>query len=251
MFTLAAWSASVDQAAMAAIAAVADPHLTVQGNDIRVPSWATKLLAVYANGVNITQAQLVSPSLRRFVPYDIDPIDISATPSSPAPLVDLFDHPYEFDVDESLNAITAENGAGATRMNVLAWLGDGNRETVSGEILTVRCTSATAAVAFAWTNVALTFTNVLPAGRYAIVGLRGESATGIACRLVLPGSGYRPGALMQTTSGRMTDVENRFRYGSAGKFGEFRNTVPPTVDVFAGAADATQTFWLDLIQLGQ
>lgn len=251
MFTLAGWSASVDQAVMAAIAAVPDPHLTVSGNDVRVPSWATKLLGVYANGVNIVQAQINSPSLRRFVPYDIDPIDIAATPSSPTPFIDLFDHPYEFDVDESLNALTSENGAGATRMNVFAWLGDGNKEQVSGEILTVRVTSATAAVAFAWTNVALTFTNVLPAGRYAIVGLRGESATGIACRLVLPGSGYRPGAIMQTASGRLVDVEHRFRYGNAGKWGEFRNTVPPTIDVFAGAADATQTFWLDLIQLGQ
>lgn len=251
MFTTVAWSASADQAAITAIAAVADPHLTVQGNDVRVPSWATKLYAVYANGVNLTQAQLNSPSLRRFVPYDIDPIDRAATPSNPTPLIDMFDNPYEFDVDESLNALTSEDGAGATRMNVIAWLGDGNKEQVSGEILTVRVTSATAAVAFAWTNVALTFTNVLPAGRYAIVGLRGISTTGIACRLVLSGSGYRPGALMQTAEGRVRDLGQRFRWGRAGKLGEFRNTTPPTIDVFAGAADATQTFWLDLIQLGQ
>lgn len=248
MFTLAAWSASVDQAAIAPIAAVGDPHLTASGNDVRVPGFASKLMGVYILGVNVTQAQIQSPSLRALAPFDVEPLDRAATPSNPPLYNDLYGHEYEFVVDESINMSLSEDAAGASRMSAFAWLTDGNYASTSGEIFTIRATSATAAVAFTWSNVPLTFPNILPAGTYAIVGFRPESTTMLAARLVLPGYGHRPGAIGQTAVSRVQDVENRFRYGNLGVWGSFRNTVPPTVDVFAGAADATQTFWLDLIK---
>lgn len=249
MFTVGGWTASVDQAAMAAIAGIPDPHLTISGNDLRVPGWANKLMGVYAQGVNITQAQLVSPSLRAFAPFDVEPIDRgAATPSSPNLYVDLYGHEWEFVVDESINFLASEDAAGASRLCGFVFLTDGNYPQASGEIITVRATSATALVAFTWTNVPLTFANVLPAGTYSIVGMRAESAGMLAARLVLPGYGYRPGCLGQIATNKVQDVENRFRYGNAGVWGTFRNTVPPTVDAFSATADATQTYWLDLIK---
>src|SRR6266702_3005832 len=89
MFTVVAWSASVDQAALAAIAAVADPHVRINGNDVIVPTEIANLVGAYANGVNITRAQLVSPSLRRLLNPEIAPVDINALPTTPFRFCDV------------------------------------------------------------------------------------------------------------------------------------------------------------------
>ena len=47
MFTTIAWSAAVDQVALAAIAAVPDPHVRVNVNDIIVPSALPNLVGAY------------------------------------------------------------------------------------------------------------------------------------------------------------------------------------------------------------
>lgn len=248
MFTVAAFRQSITSTALIAITAVNDPHLTVAGNDVRVPIFATKLLAAYASGVDILQAQLNSPSLRSFVPFDIAPTDRAALPASAKPLAENWDTPYELIVNEPLNALIANTAAGANLVNAIVWLGDAAITPITGEILTVRATSATALVAGAWTNCPLTFANVLPAGKYAVVGMRAESTTVLAARLVLPGFGHRPGCLGNASSG-IGATDKMFRYGNLGRWGEFVNTAPPTVDYLATAADAAEIVWLDIMQI--
>lgn len=248
MFTLAAWRQSITSTALIAINAVADPHLTIAGADVRVPIFATKLLAAYAGGVDAAQAQLNSPSLRSFVPFDVAPVDVAALPSSTKALAENWDTPYELIVNEPLNALIANAAGGANIANMLVWLGDQAITPITGEILTVRATSATTLVAGAWTNCALTFSNVLPAGKYAVVGMRAESATALAGRLVLPGFGHRPGCIGNATVG-VGATDKMFRYGNLGRWGEFVNTAPPTVDFLATAADVAERVWLDIMQI--
>jgi hypothetical protein len=42
-----------------------------------------------------------------------------------------------------------------------------------------------------------------------------------------------------------------FRYGGLGILGEFEDIEPPTIDGLSVSADATQEFFLDLIQLSK
>jgi len=247
-FHLAAYSASVDQAALAAIAAVADPSLTVSGNNIQIPDFAPFLMGAYANGVNISRAQLQSPSLRRVVNPEIRPVDVSVTPTTNPDMMDLFKNPIKLDVSEQMQGFTAESGAGATRMNLFVWLGDGKTDIITDQIFSVRCTGATTLTAFNWTNGQMVFDQVLPVGDYAIVGARCESAGLIGFRFVFQGSTPRPGGIGVTGPG-LFDPKNQ-RFGGWGVWGVFNSTTPPTVDYFSSSADSAEIFSLDLIRIG-
>ncbi len=246
MFTLIAWSESQDSAVLVNTAALADPHVRVSGDDIIVPRGMNRLIGLHAHGVNITLAQLQSPSLRRFVQYQIHPVDVAAEPGSPATALWLADQDVMLDEDEVLNALMAEDAAGASRVTICAWLGDAAPRPVGGDLRTVRATSATAAVANAWTNVAIAFDQALPAGRYAVVGAAMVAANGELFRFVFPGYAWRPGGLGSDVNGDVPAPGQR--NGGWGVWGEFDHNTPPTVDILCNAADASQVFYLDLLK---
>src|SRR5438874_12993251 len=79
-FTLVAYSSAAAgiNAALTALAAVPDPHVRVVGNDIIVHADFSSLWGTYAVGVTLTRAQIQSPSLRRVVSVDIEPLDTCA-----------------------------------------------------------------------------------------------------------------------------------------------------------------------------
>lgn len=249
MFTVVAWDESQDTSnALTAVAAVADPHVRVSGDDIIVPDEVSQLLGVYAIGDTITRAQLVAPSLRRFSNHEVIPLDDSALPTNPLP-IDLFpETPIRLTPDEALNAQVAENAAGAEREIVIAFLCDGPITPRRAEHRTVQATGSTALVANAWTNCAVTFRDQLPAGLYEIIGFRARSTNLIAARLVLPGYMWRPGVIGEQD---VVGVGSPFfRHGNLGVWGTFRHNTPPTVDCLATGADAAETFEFDLVQVG-
>jgi hypothetical protein len=245
-FHLAGWSASVDQAAIAAIAAVADPSLTVSGNNVQIPDFGNYLMGMYGVGVNITRMQLQSPSLRRVLNPECRGLDYSATPNNNPAFQNLMDSPIQLDVAEQMQALTSEDGAGATRMSAFAWIGDGKAAPVNNPTFSVRATGATTLVVYTWTNVPLVFDQALPVGDYAIVGARGESAGLLVFRFVFQGSTPRPGGIGQVSQKTIDAVGQRF--GGWGVWGMFNSTTPPTVDCFSGSADTSEIFTLDLVK---
>lgn len=250
MFTLVGWSQSQDTSGvLTGVNALADPHVRVVSKDIIVPT-LNQLIGVYALGATISQAQLQSPSMRRIFNLDVRPIEIAANPKTYPAYLDLLPNPIHLQTDEALDAFVAETAAGAELETVLAWLGDGNYGLPAGDVDTVRATGATTLVANAWTNVSLTFSQSLPAGRYAIVGCRGESTGLIAFRLVGVGYNWRPGAI-GFASGGLVD-EPRFRaeaYGKLGTWMEFAHNTPPTIDCLSTSADTSEVFHLDLVKV--
>ena len=84
-FTLVGYTESQDTSnALTAVAALADPHVTINGDDIIIPE-LNQLLGIYASGTTITRAQLRSPSLRRVVNLEV--ILCRWLTASPAPLL--------------------------------------------------------------------------------------------------------------------------------------------------------------------
>jgi hypothetical protein len=228
------------------MAALADQHVRIVGDDIVLPALAM-LAGYYFNGADFTQGQLSSPSLREVLLIDVEPADVLAEPSSRPPFHDLMEKPIQLDATEALNALMAEDGAGASRVNALAWLSDGPTAPVSGDMRTLRATGTTTLVAFAWSNVALTLTQTLPAGDYQVVGLRAQSAGCIAARLVFPGGTWRPGVIGFDADGDVDEM--RFRNGNAGVFGTFAHDAPPTIDFLSVSADTAEVIHLDLIKV--
>lgn len=249
MFHLCAYSESQDTSGVLTnVAAIADPSMTVSGDNIQVPNYASNLMGVYAIGTTITRAQLQSPSLRRLVNKEIFPVRANATADDDQRLDMFQDNPYQLDVSEQLQALVAEGAAGAERETVLVWLSDGPIAPVGGDIVTVRVTAAQTLATYQWTNAALTFDQVLPVGRYAIVGAEFISAGLLAFRFLFQGSTPRPGYLGGQTVGYI--ARGPARYGKLGEWGEFESTTPPTIDFLSSSADTSETGVLDLIKVG-
>lgn len=248
-FTLVGWAQSVNTGnVLTAFNALPDHHIRYEGTNIIVPAGMNNLLGVYAGGANITRARLHSPSLSRVVSIDVAPLNPDPEPLSPTPFLDMFENPVPLDATEALTAFMAGNETSAVYKVALAWLGSGPITPYRGTFRTVRATSSTTLTPYTWTNVPITFTQTLPAGRYQVVGFWGISAGGIAARLVFPGYPWRPGVIINDS---VADIQNpRFRFGNAGVFGEFTHDSPPSVDVLSVSADTSQEFYLDIVKVG-
>ena len=248
-FHLFGWTESQDSAPLVPVAAMADQALTISGDDVRVPSALSNLGMVYAVGVSLTQVQLSSPSLRRTALLDVEPLDVTAEPISRPPILEYWDAPIPLRGGENLQGHAAEDGAGATRENILAAFIDQIDPVPAGPRLTVRVTNTSTLGTFQWSNGTLTFSQNLDVGSYAIIGARFQSAGLIAFRFVFVGGGFRPGGI-----GFDADIDvapARQRQGGLGSWGEFNDDQPPSVDFLSVSADTSQVGHLDLVRVSE
>lgn len=247
MFTTVAYESTASLAALTAITPVPDPTVAVIGNDIRIPVALPNMLGAAAminSALGTPRMQIVTPSLRALVPFDVNPIINGLTFTnwlafdnlllSPVPLVGL----------EPMDAF-AQNGAAVVN-RLVVWLGDGPVKPTTGKIYTIRATSTSTLVTATWVNSgALTFASTLPTGHYQVVGFRAFSTNMVSARIFFVGYPWRPGVTGDASDGTAFNVP--FRYGAAGVWGEFDNTVPPTIDTL-GVTDTAQTMFFDLIK---
>ena len=263
---------------------LADSHVTVQGNNIIVPSQCNKILAVYAAhnatvGSLCNAFQLTSPSLRATSLVDLPMWEINGLAAAAAavgipgnladttglvdvagntPVNDFKESPIELTPGEALQCLTSVDVAAVGYMGfVNVILTDGVlAQPFIGRIETVVADGQAAAVAGAWTPSAMVFRQALRAGTYAVVGARFSSTTGRAFRLVFGNQGPRPGTIATPQHGAGAYAANdplhgMFRYGRAGVWGTFSHVNPPIPEILCAAADAAavQDFYLDVIKI--
>jgi hypothetical protein len=248
MFTLIGFYDASSHSALAAIAGIADPHVRVSGNDIYVPNM-NKLLGVFAGGADLMEVRLQSPSLRRMVNQRIMPVYPEALPAGS--WYGERGHfwkvnPRTLDIAEALNAFCL-NGA-ASAEYVFVWLMDTLAPLPTGEMVTIEATMTVTGVVGTWVNGAITFTQTLPAGRYAVAGMRIYTTATVAARLVFPDTSARPGCMARPNYYAQDLPETR--YGGLGNWGEFEHDAPPTVDVLTNVgASFEHDLVLDLVQV--
>lgn len=230
------------------LAGIPDQHITVQGDDVRVPDVMINLMgkAALSEATTLTSAKILAPSLKRvFDPHVSvlvnalvfgNPPESMLHPESPTPLVK----------DESLNFQINSDAAAATDEYGLIWLSAGAISPVKGQIYTMRATAEASLAHGKWNYSELTFDSKLPAGTYAIVGMRAQGTNLIAARLVFKGGKWRPGCPAVNSLG---DRDGKFfRNGNLGVWGEFDQTTPPAIECL-GVTDTSQIIFLDLIKM--
>ncbi|MEN4013995.1 MAG: hypothetical protein ROW48_18340 [Bellilinea sp.] len=247
-FHLAAYFESIDSSVLAPINVVADPSLTVSGKNLQVPEYADHLVGLAGLSANLTRLQMQSPSLRRNTNLEFSPVIRGVPPISPFLFYDLTKNPFSLEAGEQLQAHVAEDAAGAAAVHVVVMLAAGALSPVSGEMMTVRVTVAQTLSVNQWTNGAMVFDQVLPVGRYAVVGANFRSTGLIAFRFLFQGIPNRPGSVGTRAEGDIPLPINRF--GGLGVWGEFHSTTPPTVDFLSTSADTSEVGVLDLIRVG-
>lgn len=255
-FHVAAFCSSVDAAAaFTALAPRTDQRLQVTANRLRVPVLNNVVaIAGGADAVVAPRIRLFSPSIEELARYELAEINTNnaaaAVYGSPARIVDLRRSPLPLTVDEDLQVELYNNPAVAQLQFAHVWLADGPITPVDNvRETTVRATAAITAVANEWTVGALTLDDDLPAGEYAVIGLRVQSATIQLGRLNFVGSDalWRPGVPGSVLVSDLSPA--MFRHGGMGVFGTFRTTSLPQLEILCNAADTAQVVYLDLVRV--
>lgn len=251
---LAAYLEDLDSAGVFAnIAALDDNRLFTQGDDLRVPALnQVIMLAGGADNAVAARMRLNSPTLDALVRHEIVPLNQATgdvEPGSPPAIQKMLGSPLILGVDEILTCDLNNDPGAVADQWCLVWFSDGPVQPVAaGNIFTVRATSATALVARVWSTVNINLDENLPPGDYAVVGLRAESASMIAARVVFrTGEQWRPGTIGCDLPADLTDPV--FRAGALGIWGEFPFTQLPAMECLADLADAAQIFHIDLIRV--
>lgn len=249
MFHIVAWEESIDPGgALVTINAIREEMLFTSGDDIRVHVSMPNIIgkAATINDASAARAQIQSPSLRVMTNLDVEPVVAALTFGSPP---EASFHPQSaipVVADEALNFAVQSDPVSAVLHRGFVWLADAAQQPIAGQFFSVRATSAIALVTGTWVNGNLVMSQTLPTGRYQVIGMRARGTNLVAARLVFPEQIARPGVLAVNAIG--DEDPWSFRRGMAGVWGEFLNTVPPTVDAL-GTTDTAQTYILDLVRV--
>ncbi len=229
------------------IPAVNDQSLTIS-NGHYVLTEPARLAGAYSQGTSLTRTRINTPTLRATsLPY-MTPINRAVLPGNLPPMAILGDYALPLTPIDEIAFETSNNLASSTEVHTIgAWFAFGMRPIPNGAAYTLRATSTFTAVANKWTAGAFVLDQVLPAGRYSVIGVSVVSATAVFCRLIFPAQTYRPGTL-----GCADEGENNFGYvrmGSMGELGQFDSIAQPQLEVFCTSADTEQTVFMDCIRV--
>jgi hypothetical protein len=250
MFHLAAFAgAKTDSTANEACPAVVDNAWTVSANNRYIAPTRLSCFAAQAIHDAITRARINAPSLRLFGLPEINPVTVANVQGTPA--VDYYDdhgptiqQTEEFGVDTS-------NGAGTVDFAYAAlWLRGRKVEAPRGKRTTIVGTASVTQVARGWAQQTITLEQVLPYGRYSVIGAKCVITNGLFFRLIFPNGGqWRPGGPCVATIG-VDDPRQLFRSGNSGQWGTFDSTAQPVLETLANTAGAqTATVILDLVDI--
>lgn len=253
MFTTVAFSDSVATAATAEeLDAIKDQSHTISGTDLYIGKW-NKIVGECVLGYATATAYLTSPSLRRLGRHYLYPFcypaDIQYNVKQP--LTWHADFPLELLMNEALNAVVEGSGINSEWSHVVGvWLMDKLEPVPKGEFRTIHAYCTGTYPVETWTNDALTFTEDLPVGHYAIIGANGYlyDARGLF-RFVPLDSPNRPGGVTKDEF-CLDDVFPQ-RYGRMGMWCEFDSVRPPTVDIITPHSTSATELYLriDLIKM--
>lgn len=248
MWHLLAWFISIGQTADTDVTPVTDPVFLVQNGHF-LPQTSIRMLWSAAMSATLNRARFATPKTRIVTNPWIRPIIEAATPPSNPAVCSWLDSPFLFNGLEELQLLaTSGLVTGNENFTAVAAVASGIEPAPQGDYYRLRFTSTAAAVANKWSQVAVTWQDVLPAGQYAVIGLEHESANAQACRLIFNGQQFRPGTLsVNALANRQHDLFYGHRLGV---FGRFLQTAMPLLEVLCNAADASHEGYLEIIRVG-
>lgn len=200
-------------------------------------------------GLTMTRVRLSAPRLKPIVRPVLQPVNQLATVQSPLPLMDYFRHSIVLNPVEETQMLRTNTTAVAERDHVVLCVGDDNYNVPQGDMYVARATTAFTGTANAWSTGAITLDDTLSVGRYSIVGMRVNDATGVAARLIFPGAPVvgglpqiRPGVVCRANNAQVDPLV--FREGLGGELGQFESFALPVLEIMdAGPTANPEVFW--------
>jgi hypothetical protein len=227
--------------------AITDQGLTISNGHFILP-WPANVIGAYIVGLTPTRAKIQTPKTRALANPYLRPFDRSATVPDRPHFVDLTPGMIALNAWDETQILLSTNSGAPDAESAFLWFDDGKTQPASGTIFTIRATSTITGVALTWTLGSLVFDQVLPAGRYAVVGMEAFAANLLAIRLVFPSQQWRPGVIGTQSVGLFNG--DYFRHGNMGEFGRFDSIAQPQVEVFGTGVASNPEVYLDLIKVG-
>lgn len=251
MFNLVAFFKSVAQdAALDNLTPVSDPLVTISANNRIIFPEDYQLLAAHANIPDGSRWRLNTPSMRVIALPELYPFKTSAAAGANPPLVFPGDSAIRIPRNDEAGYDVSRAGAGAANVFAAMFVAPRRMPAPSGPIYTMRATASLTLTAGTWVGGTLTFDQILPFGRYSIVGMQATVNDGMYARLTFPGqTQFRPGVPCVESVGEYINPQ-MFRYGAFGLFGSFDQTAQPGIEVLGDTAGAeTPVIQLDLVKV--
>lgn len=229
-----------------ALGSVTDQAMTSDATGYFMPD-NLRLWCAYAGNDAFTAVRINQPSLRDpFLPY-VDPISLTVLPANTPPVYKAYEMGLDLRQNEYLRIEGSRGTVAASAAFVLAWIGKQRQPIPMGPRRSVRFTSAIVTSAGVWGLGAMTLSETLPDGVYAICGMSVYGTNVLAARLAFTKGGFRPGIICQGAQGEWTPPS--FARDELGMFGKFRSTVQPNLEILGTGATATQVGYLDLVKV--
>lgn len=214
------------------------------------PLWVQWVAAL---GLTMTRVRISTPRVKAIARPVIQPVGQSATPVDPIAVYEPWRHPIMLNPVEEVQMLRTNTTAVAEVDHVTLCLGDNQRNVPQGDMYTMRGTTSFTPTINAWSSGVITADDTLQVGRYGIIGMRVNDATGIAARLIFPGapiSGvqfqqFRPGVPVRKNNAQ-TDFWPS-RYGLLGLYGEFESFALPQLEIMDSGPTANPEVFFDVV----
>lgn len=247
MFHLSAYTELLGTTANTDIDALADQIMVIQNNHF-LPQRDYNLIFAWAASATLNRARIVSPTARNVTLPFIRPINVAALPATDPNVADYSSNPFRVrGLEELAIEATSDIAMGTERFTALIGLETERVPVPRGDIYTIRGTSTTAATANAWSDITVTWADLLSQGEYAVIGMETQSTNGQASRLIFEDQTMRPGSI--SVSALANRTHKLFYKGALGVWGYMRSYRFPNVQVLANAADASHTVYMDLVRV--
>jgi hypothetical protein len=256
-----------------AVAFTPDNVLPVQGNGFTVLSDIPYFCHMIGIGAHIVHTRAQAVSMLPYPYMTVSPNNRGSAAESPVRLLDLSMTPMPLRVTEEFDVFVTQNSGGTETEYVLVNWCDGPPAPLTfqlmpggvptgvpqvGRAFSVHWTASTTLTAAGWSQVAPVFDQTLPAGSYALIGMRAYSATALFARMFpLMLSNRRPGGVgvraydsMDPWFQRAWPITGGKVVAPMGVWMSFYQNVPPNVEFFATSADTAEEGWFDLVYLG-
>lgn len=241
--------------------------LAPSGSGVQVSAFLSKLHSLFGVGAHLEN---ISPQAASMLPLpypNLSGNNVGTATQTPATVWDFALAPKPLRPTETFNIFASQTSGGAETETVFTQFTDGivtpapplaTAPALNGNLMftVAHATAATTLTANAFTQVTPVLDNALPAGQYALVGMRVVTAHALAFRIApINEPLWRPGGIACQAPTDLDWPNQRYVNPLTGRVSPwgvwvtfFQNTVP-NVQIFATAADTAEDMWFDLIKI--
>jgi hypothetical protein len=241
--------------------------LAPAANGMQVSAFLSKIHSLFGVGAHLEN---IRPQANSFqpAPYPVlAPNNIGTAIESPSRFWDFSAYPKAMRPTEEFDIFASQTSGGAETEAVFVNFTDGiiqpappistqSSLNAVGQFFIAHATAATTLTANAWSQVTPVLDTPLPAGTYALLGVRAMSAHALAFRVKpINEPVWRPGGVGVQTADQYDPVNQRYLNPLTGRPSPwgvwmtfYQNTVP-YIEFWASAADTVEDLFFDLVKV--